>query len=1106
MIDSWGISLAGSLLLKPVLEKLAVDVVEDTAKSYVGKVFANVFSVIHKSSLRKATGLAIYELLALIENELLDADEEEEFIRGLIPQVQCLLEDQLVCSCFEPLFLDPDYHLDPQVFAKAWQQPEMPTLPEEFSWQRIAKRFSRKVKEIRNSGEHDFKETFDSLLRNRDSDKLQDIAGLPVDFDLDRYREALVERFSRLNFDSLDTSGANYDGIQLWSVFVPQSVRECHAYRPQLLEIPKEHQHHLLEKGEIDAKELQKLEEEQEQLRRAYFEQPIQPVLEVLNDPGLPCCVVLGDPGSGKSTLLRSFALAWARIEDSSERVLQPLPLLIELRDYNRWECNSGKSFPRYLHEGAGWHRLNQHTLDYYLQNPGRVVLLLDGLDEVFDPLEREQVINDIFRFSNEYPDTRIIVTSRVVGYKGECLRDAGFSTFMLQDLDQQQIDDFLHRWHAVTMRNEQDAEHKRERLARGINSAKSIRMLAGNPLLLTMMAIINRYQELPRDRVLLYEKAAELLLMQWDTERHLAEFPGLSNEIDLRAKTDILRKVAYQMQNGIRGDKAANIIDGASLTKIIETYLREELHFQQARAAANALVQHLRTRNFILCDLGGDNYAFVHRTFLEYFCAAEYVNQFEKEKVISEDELIALFDNNYQEDDWHEVLRLICNQVDPSFAEKIIRSLMTKSDIESWNKWSALPNIVLAIWCLGDQRKLSGLDQIGAELLTFATRCFLEGNQVQESFIKQLIDAAQSIGQKWPGKSSFEYRKQYPLSEPFFHHIGWPHFLGAVFEERDWFEGLSQCGSWDVRRGANQVLAEKWPDESTREFLLQRAVQDESPTPRRTALECLFKQWPDESTREFLLQRAVQDEEGQPRSTALECLVKQWPDESTREFLLQRAVQDEAWQPRRTALECLVKQWPDESTREFLLQRAVQDDDNDVRRTALECLFKQWPDESTREFLLQRAVQDESPTPRRTALECLVKQWPDVSTREFLLQRAVQDESPTPRRTALECLFKQWPCEAIERFIQERAFADGVAASMHGGKHSRLGKIIFTRDLDGIQPYIDPTQPIDDAHLNEAAKKCGIAVEELEATIQSLSEHMGWDVRKGSAAGKFLD
>jgi predicted NACHT family NTPase len=72
-------------------------------------------------------------------------------------------------------------------------------------------------------------------------------------------------------------------------------------------------------------------------------------------------------------------------------------------------------------------------------------------LDEVFDPVQREEVITDIHRFTNDYPNVRVIVTSRIIGYKPQRLRDAEFRHFMLQDLESEQIQDFIYRWHELT-------------------------------------------------------------------------------------------------------------------------------------------------------------------------------------------------------------------------------------------------------------------------------------------------------------------------------------------------------------------------------------------------------------------------------------------------------------------------------------------------------------------------------------------------------------------------------------------------------------------------------------------------------------------------------
>jgi hypothetical protein len=998
---------------------LAKEVAKDVAKSYVGQCFQSVFSAIYKKPLAVATGQALKELLELLEliqNELLDADLEREQLEDWVADVRLFVRHKDVPPAIGALFLDPDYQLDPAVLARAWQAVKVKhTLPDGFSWQRIAKRLARKTEEIRQSSS-ELRDTFQLLASARMSEGIKELVGLPPDFDLETYREALVERFGNLKFDMLDTTGAYYSGVRLWSVFVPQSVRECHEYTPQLLEMPKEHLRRLVDKGELDAGELAEAERLQDERRRHYVSQPLRPVLEVVGEPSALAAggtgmalstgvasptlsatgptlarsaqmnplrlVILGDPGSGKSSLLQFLALRWARIEDANLRYTQPLPLLIELRDYNRWQCSGGKSFPRYLHEASTWHRLNQQTLDHLLKQPGRVVLLLDGLDEVFDPAQRQDVINDIHRFSNEYPGTRLVVTSRVVGYQPQRLRDAEFRHFMLQDLDDGQIGAFLDKWHEVTFDDQAEAAGKNQRLRTAIKNSKSIAQLAGNPLLLTMMAILNRHQELPRDRVDLYQQCSRLLLHQWDVERTLGEFPGLSAEIGLREKTDILRTIAYAMQTGLsrlslressatfaerKATNGSNYIDGTTLTSLIEDYLHTELHFEQARAAARALVEQLRTRNFILCYLGADSYAFVHRTLLEYFCAADIVHQFNVAKTLSEQDLIALFDAHCRDDDWREVLRLICGQIDEQFVGRIVEHLATLPTDGD------LPReLPLAIYCLSDLRNLDRFENVGEDLFQAAltaARSACEGSSIANFFLDEVIPACRAIGDRWPKTSSV------PVPDDFVD-MSWNYrnpyleFTAAVAPNRELFEAIVANDTYSCLTAASLfVLANLWPDETTWNLLCKSTTE-------------------------------VND-----------------------------------YDVRCVSLQALAEKWPDENTRELLAQRAAQDDDEDVRSAALQALAEKWPDETTRKLLTDRAP------------------------------------------------------------------VDGAAASVFGGQHSEFGRKVFRKYANDYASCLNPREPISREHIERAAKYAGVAAERIDEMVRSLSEHLGWDITRGSGA-----
>jgi hypothetical protein len=67
-------------------------------------------------------------------------------------------------------------------------------------------------------------------------------------------------------------------------------------------------------------------------------------------------------------------------------------------------------------------------------------------------------------------------------------------------------------------------------------------------------------------------------------------------------------------------------------------------------------LIEQLRLRNFILCYRGGGSYSFVHRTFLEYFCATaihqRFVQKLDLDYLLNE-----IYAPHWQDEKWHEVL-----------------------------------------------------------------------------------------------------------------------------------------------------------------------------------------------------------------------------------------------------------------------------------------------------------------------------------------------------------------------------------------------------------------------------------------------------------------
>ena len=445
--------------------------------------------------------------------------------------------------------------------------------------------------------------------------------------------------------------------------------------------------------------------------------------------------------------------------------------------------------------------------LDRLLQRPNTAVFFLDGLDEVFDPARREQVVNDIHRLSNEYPTAPIIVTSRVIGYKPQRLRDAEFRHFLLQDFEPEQVEAFLDHWHEQTFTDPADRAFKRHRLARAIEESRAIAELAGNPLLLTMMAILNRNQELPRDRAELYQQAARVLLHQWDTERALESDPELKGMIGYPEKAEILRRVAWFMQSG-RSGLAGNIIAREDLEALLQDYLKGTLNVPQPLGVARALVDQLRQRNFILCYLGGDSYAFVHRTFLEFFCASAIVQQFQREQSLSFEGLRdEIFGAHWADETWHEVLRLIAGMIDARFVEQLITFLVARPAQDD-HKYH---HVFLAAQCFHEVRIPAFLATV-REPLTQALMPLLYFDfpfWYDERQETDLVDQRRSIR----GKTVRLLARPGLLPNP----LNW-------LKDR-----ANNDGEEDVREAAVRVLARGWrTDPDTLPFLKDRIRNDE--------------------------------------------------------------------------------------------------------------------------------------------------------------------------------------------------------------------------------------------------------------------------------------
>ncbi len=582
------------------------------------------------------------------------------------------------------------------------------------------------------------------------------------------YHRRLDQEYSGLDLAAL-TPPKYYedDGqpVRLQAVFVEPDVRAD----PPPVEVPRELLQRLQTAGEIDETSLpdgfslQDLRAAQE----AYRAKPRTPVLAAVTADR--CLVVLGDPGAGKSTLARLLVLDLiAPVPVRVPKLAGHLPVLVELREYTAARARGVRSVLDFVHErkdsGLG---LPRQVLESYLKAGGPALVVFDGLDEVFDPSERIEITRQIATLAEDHPTARVLVTSRTWGYERHRLTAAGFAHHTLQDLDRAQIEEFLTGWyHRVLAERVQEAAHRRTRLLEAIDASRPILELAGNPLLLTVLAIIGKGQQLPRERWKAYEQATWVLVENWDVSRQLRAKGVAPDFITEDDKRELLRRLAWAMQTGKFG-KAGNFVHRDELQRLFEEYLVDSYQKSptEAKTVAVVMIEQFRHRDFILSRWGPDLYAFVHRAFLEFFCADAVLRRFQHLQTMSLDDLGELYLERCDDPTWHEILRLLASRLAEPHTAVLLQQLMDADRPWPAKEFDQPPHgLRLAVQCLAEMRNLHGVpglakaaEAVLTEVIFLLEHCVgLEDSQATSMIMDDVLPVVRIIGADWPGRDVY--------------------------------------------------------------------------------------------------------------------------------------------------------------------------------------------------------------------------------------------------------------------------------------------------------------------------------------------------------------
>jgi formylglycine-generating enzyme required for sulfatase activity len=267
----------------------------------------------------------------------------------------------------------------------------------------------------------------------------------------------------------------------------------------------------------------------------------------------------------------------------------------------------------------------------------GRALVLLDGLDEVLEGRAFVAArVEDFFR-QHAPAGNRLVVTSRIVGYREAPLRAEGpipsgaegLTTVTLVDFQREQIEQFAHNWchafevatHGDTPEAHRAAETEKGELLQAVFSNPGVERLASNPLLLTILALIKRQGvTLPHRRVELYELYLRTLITAWSQARALDRRP-VGPETDYLETAQVLAPLALWLRETYPG---AGLATRSEVEDWLARYYQGEwgLARGQARQRARGFLAAVRRYSNLLVERGEGTYGFIHLTFEEYLAA----------------------------------------------------------------------------------------------------------------------------------------------------------------------------------------------------------------------------------------------------------------------------------------------------------------------------------------------------------------------------------------------------------------------------------------------------------------------------------------------------
>jgi len=891
----------------------------------------------------------------------------------------------------------------------------------------------------------------------------------------ERYRLHVVRWFQHLSFQGMTPSAR--------AIVLP--LEEVYVELRAVAEVPEaadsfsvDERRLLLEVDERDPKAKDELLRQLDALRRERWGRSIparKSIAAALYQRDQRAFVILGDPGSGKSTLLHFLALVHACGTETAARRLEidaaeadRLPIFVPLAAFDDMLRETPgltllEFLPRYYDRRRGLPGLGplfQHALE-----TGRALVLLDGLDEVLNAGTRSYVAQQAGALIGEWSPrgVRFAVSSRFVGYR-EAPVPGSLPTLSVLDFGEQEIEVFVHRWsHAYeTWAAAGEATPEALRRARDlerdvlddVRSNDSVRRLAANPLMLTLLALLRRQQvgRLPHRRVQLYEAYVSTMLDNWLEARSQGAREKSVVALDRHQAENVLIPMALWLQQ----EKPSGTAGGAELESALTAiclrekgFARESATVPQLRDAeenARRFLREMREMTGLLVARGHDAFGFLHLTFQEYFAGRGLA-------LMGAEERWSALQPHLHDPRWREPILLCAGRLGvvenrrkevTDFVRRILSSPdPTEPDLHR--------NLLLALAIACDDVNLDpGALQ---ELIETAVRClptrvYAFAGLVLGFLARLIADGAagasleRCLAPIWDsGDSNLEAIAIESLGR----FAGKPEIRALLLEK------LTH-ESWWVRQAAVQALAGFASDPQVRSALLARFKDGESnvrdvvrdAAVRDAAVRALAGLLPED--RQILEQvvNRLHDYFMKAPAQVLAGIVK---DSELRALLIEK-FHSRGWICRRNVLIALSNISAEDAELRALAIAGLSDKHVSVRGSAIFSLKPRLLEDSEARSLMLKKLEDGGdPSLRRASFEALASQLGAVPEIDSVVLSGLEDEAFEIRRAAVQALAPRIGSDEVVRQAVVRLVED-PSTSVRQDAIRALAPLLYTADI----------------------------------------------------------